>query len=86
MRALSVVLLLMSLVAVSGDAPRVERKLYVGTDSTEAILSFDSSLVVEAKRKPGKRKAYEHIEKQLIHLFGPMAEADAKAVPWATTN
>lgn len=66
--------------SVSVHASR-ERKLYVGKDSTEAVLSFRGTVLLNAAGRVTEADAEEQIEKQLTHMFGPMGEAAIKAVP-----
>lgn len=60
---------------------KIERKLYVGKDSVEAKMSFSFAVSLDQSEKPSKAEAFEAIESQLAHLFGPMGEAKQKAVP-----
>lgn len=60
---------------------KTERKLYVGTNSTEAILSFKSSVELISASSPDKDMAMEQVEQEVLHLFGPMSFAEYKAVP-----
>jgi hypothetical protein len=71
-----------SLSAVAAPKPAAkERKLYVGADSTEAIMTFSHEVEINSETKPTVKVAKEHIENQLTHLFGPMGEARYPAVP-----
>lgn len=56
-----------------------EKKLYVGKNSTEAEMKFSSR--VQINWKPTSVEARQHIEHQITHLFGPMSDAEYKAVP-----
>lgn len=58
-----------------------ERKLYVGSDSTEAIMTFAGTVEMEKRSKPSLTEAKSHIDEQVNHLFGPMGEAEYQAVP-----
>lgn len=58
-----------------------ERKLYVGKNSTEAIMSFHHEVELENSFEPDQDMALEQIEEQLAHLFGPMSIAHYKSVP-----
>ena len=49
--------------------------------STEAMLSFQGRVEMIADLKPTIREAQDHIDNQLMHLFGTMAAADSLAVP-----
>lgn len=66
--------------------PVKERKLYVGSDSTEAILTFKGRLE-STKRKLTTSDARDLIESQIQHLYGPMSVGEfrghkhAMAVP-----
>jgi len=58
-----------------------ERKLYVGKDSVEALMSYAAEIHIEQDRKPSKTLLHEKIEDQVSHLFGPMGVARYYAVP-----
>ena len=66
---------------VAQTASKRERKLYVGSDSTEAIMTFKHEVEISTTKKVTAELAEEQIRAQLTHLFGPMGEADVKAVP-----
>ncbi|NUM89598.1 MAG: hypothetical protein HUU37_10370, partial [Bdellovibrionales bacterium] len=74
------ILLMLTLLSATGHAAR-ERKLYVGANSTEAKLEFQHRVLMSARSKPSLEAAEEQIEEQLVHMFGPMGEAEYKAVP-----
>lgn len=59
---------------------REERKLYIGHNSSEAIMTFRYQ-VEFGKKKPTGEFALRKIEEQLAHLFGPMSVSRYKAVP-----
>jgi len=67
--------------SVAFSLPARERKLYVGSDSTEAQLTFRHWVRMESSRKPSLKKSEEQIISQLTHMFGPMGEAAIRAVP-----
>lgn len=67
--------------SVWAQPPVRERRLYVGSDSTEATLSFRHRVLMGGSSQPSQDAAREQIEQQLVHLFGPMGEAEVKAVP-----
>jgi hypothetical protein len=56
-----------------------ERQLYVGKDSTEAIMTFNGT--VEVAGRPSQEAALEKINEQIEHLYGPMSAAQYKSVP-----
>lgn len=58
-----------------------ERKLYVGTNSTEALLEFDGKVELETTRSPQERTMRKSIEAQLEHIIGPMSLIGSTAVP-----
>lgn len=58
-----------------------ERKLYVGHNSTEAILEFNAVIQYTFSRKPQEKTIRKAIELQLDHMVGPMSEAAFSAVP-----
>lgn len=71
-----------ALITTSLFAKVNERKLYVGANSTEAIVEFNG--VVEyntTSTNPSMRAVKSHIEAQLEHIVGPMSESEITAVP-----
>lgn len=59
-----------------------EKKLYVGSNSTEARLAFDGVVqYVTSSKNPLERTLRKVIEAQIEHTIGPMSAADASAVP-----
>lgn len=58
-----------------------ERKLYVGKDSTEAIMNFDHEVELDSSREPSIDDAKKQIDQQVVHLFGPMGSAEFTGVP-----
>lgn len=62
-------------------APPPERKLYVGSDSTEAALAFEAFVQFKSAGTPTKILVDRTINAQLTHLFGPLGDAKAYAVP-----
>ncbi len=60
---------------------QTERKLYVGKDSTEAIMTFDHEVEIESSLPPTEEEARRQIDRQVLHLFGSMGAARYKAVP-----
>ena len=58
-----------------------ERKLYIGSNSTEATLEFTGSVQLESSRTPQKKTLRKVIESQLEHIVGPMSLAQYTAVP-----
>ena len=60
---------------------QTERKLYVGKDSTEAVMTFDHEVEMKSTTAPTQEEALHHINQQVLHLFGPMGAATYKGVP-----
>lgn len=58
-----------------------ERKLYVGSNSTEAKLSFNGVVQYVSDKKPIERTLRKIIEAQIEHSIGPMSAAEYTAVP-----
>lgn len=58
-----------------------ERKLYIGKNSSEATLTFSFHVEIRSEKQPTKKEVEEALENQVSHLFGPMGEAEIKAVP-----
>lgn len=58
-----------------------ERKLYVGSNSTEAILEFNGVVEYETARNPQEKTLRNVIEAQLEHIVGPMSLVKYTAVP-----
>lgn len=58
-----------------------ERKLYVGSNSTEAQLEFNGVVEYETARNPQERTLRNVIESQLEHIVGPMSLVKYTAVP-----
>lgn len=58
-----------------------ERKLYVGSNSTEAILEFNATVELETTRNPVVKTLKKVIESQLEHIIGPMSLTQYTAVP-----
>ena len=58
-----------------------EKKLYVGSNSTEAYLTFDSIVEYESARTPSLKTMKRVAEEQIVHTIGPMSVADYTAVP-----
>lgn len=73
--------ILLTCLAFSVSALAKERKLYVGADSTEAIMSYSGTVEMNGRSKPSVEEAKAQIDEQLNHLFGPMGEAAVPAVP-----
>ncbi|MCX7978943.1 MAG: hypothetical protein N2578_08060, partial [Bdellovibrionaceae bacterium] len=79
MREISSVLAIYFFFAIPCGA--VERKLYVGKNSTEAQIIFNGEVEWIGNARPTSQEAEEQIEEQLQHMFGPMGEAAIKAAP-----
>lgn len=73
--------LLVSLTIEASPLRGKERKLYVGSDSSEAILSFAGQVELMGVRQPDQRQILDQVDQQVTHLFGPMGEATVVAVP-----
>lgn len=73
--------ILLTSLFIFSNAFAVERKLYVGKDSTEAVMTFSASVQMTGLAKPSKTAANERIEDQVVHLFGPMGFAQYPSVP-----
>lgn len=58
-----------------------ERKLYVGTNSTEAKLEFSATVEIDTTRTPQEKTLRNAIESQLEHIIGPMSLTQYTAVP-----
>lgn len=58
-----------------------EKKLYVGSNSTEAVMSYDGVVQYEGAKAPSLKKMKEIIESQVEHTIGPMSAANYTAVP-----
>ncbi len=54
---------------------------FVGKNNTEAKLNFSHFVDWNSTVKPTKEEAKEHIDNQLLHLYGPMSVATAYGVP-----
>jgi hypothetical protein len=58
-----------------------ERKLYVGSNSTEALMEFNGVVEYETTRTPQEKTLRNVIESQLEHIVGPMSLVKYTAVP-----
>ena len=59
-----------------------EKKLYVGSNSTEARMTFNGVVQhVTTAKNPTEKTLRRVIEEQVQHSIGPMSFADASAVP-----
>jgi hypothetical protein len=54
---------------------------FVSSRATEAELEFTHWVDKKSRTKPTPALALEHVEKQILHLFGPMERAETSAVP-----
>ncbi len=68
-------------VSLSAFAGQRERKLYVGSNSTETTMSFNYQVEIRSNSVPTLEEVKEKIDNQVVHMFGPMGEATVKAVP-----
>lgn len=58
-----------------------ERKLYVGTNSTEALMEFEATVEIETTRSPTLKTMQKAVEAQVEHIIGPMSMTEVTAVP-----
>ena len=58
-----------------------EKKLYVGSNSTEAVLTFNGVVEYEGTKAPSARTMNRVIESQIEHTIGPMSVAQYTSVP-----
>lgn len=58
-----------------------EKKLYVGSNSTEALLTFTGTVQYISDKKPMEKTLRKVIEAQVEHTIGPMSYAEYTAVP-----
>jgi hypothetical protein len=58
-----------------------EKKLYVGSNSTEAVMTYTGVVQYEAGRAPTLKTMTKVIEEQIQHTIGPMSVAKFSAVP-----
>ena len=78
----SIFLVSCALITSSLMAKVNERKLYVGSNSTEAVLEFNGVVeYISSSANPQVQTLKNHIEAQLEHIVGPMSEAEYTAVP-----
>ncbi len=64
-----------------GFAKVSERKLYVGSNSTEAIVEFDTTVKHNTSSNITEKTMRKVIENQLEHIIGPISLAEYTAVP-----
>ncbi len=58
-----------------------EKKLYIGSNSTEATMTFTGKVTIETGFKPNASTMRSHIERQIEHTIGPMSVATYTSVP-----
>lgn len=58
-----------------------EKKLYVGSNSTEAKMNYSGTVQYVSTRTPIERTMRKVVESQIEHTIGPMSVAQFKAVP-----
>lgn len=58
-----------------------ERKLYVGTNSTEALMEFSATVEISTARNPMEKTIRNAVESQVEHIIGPMSLTKYTAVP-----
>lgn len=74
--------ILISTSAFSGALQRKnEKKLYVGSNSTEAVMTYSGLVQYESTRKPTIKTMTKVIEAQIQHTIGPMSVAKFSSVP-----
>lgn len=82
-----VTVLLFSASVVFGSVPEEkvkrwqERKNFMAKDSTEATVTFTHTVEFTSAKKPTRDQVLKAIDRQLWHLFGPLAEAKMYAAP-----
>jgi hypothetical protein len=82
MKSLSVALIFSTIFTYAAASNAGERKLYVGKDSTEAILSFDATLDIQSfGGQPSEDEAKRQIETQVTFLFGTLSNEPLTAAP-----
>mgnify|MGYP000729942127 CR=1 FL=1 len=57
------------------------QKFYYGKESYEAALAFQAKVQFQSDSKPSDTVIKDKIEKQLLHLFGPMSQTEALGAP-----
>lgn len=70
-----------NVMASSSMQRKNEKKLYVGSNSTEAKLTYDGVVEYESETKPTLATLKEVIESQVEHTIGPMSAAEYTSVP-----
>jgi hypothetical protein len=70
-----------ALVVSSNAYAQRERKLYVGSNSTEAVMTYRGEVQISSATKPTAGEVNDAITSQVQHLFGTMTAATTKAVP-----
>lgn len=79
------VLAVISLVSASAMSKSMQRKnekkLYVGSNSTEAVMTYNGVVQFQSETKPTMGIAKQLIEMQVQHTIGPMSAAKFTAVP-----
>lgn len=78
-----ILILTLSMVSQSfAEIPKgKERKLYVASNSTEALMEFSGSVEIETTKTPQEKTLRKTIEAQLEHIVGPMSLTAFTAVP-----
>lgn len=70
------------LTACAQTRPLPDRHVaFVSKHATEATLTFSHKVEMITNRRPTKAEARDQIEKQVLHLFGPMERAASMAAP-----
>src|SRR6218665_1249443 len=77
----SVSTLMMSSAFSASMQRKNEKKLYIGSNSTEATLTFNGVVEYEGTKTPSLRTMSRVIESQIEHTIGPMSAAQYTAVP-----
>lgn len=65
--------------SAKGFSPR--GLFYTGFESSEALVEFSHWVEYEGPRAPGQLQQQDQVEKQIAHLFGPLAAAEFPAAP-----
>jgi hypothetical protein len=73
--------LLMGQVSAKPIVRKNEKKLYVGSNSTEATMTFTGTVKFDYNSKPSAGVMRQYVESQLEHIIGPMSMAEYTAVP-----
>lgn len=82
MKTKSVIFQTICMLIAANSLMASEQKLYVGSNSSEAIVDFDGAVEFNSTAaKPTLKTAMNAIDSQLEHTVGPITNQDYKAVP-----